>query len=551
MKTFLSVLLIMALGSCNAFAEGSASEFEKLENDVGNYLILYQASQMSTAPAKKILEEMKATQAELEAAVKDPKAHLKELRKTYREMKKEDRVSKAEFKELRANDPGAPETQKKLAQINLNVKAAQAKYDALEKARVSANSSFAADWKKFKAREKTIQPFVNSKTKVRNDKDKDAKEIAGTEPEQLKAWLAQSPKELMASTLGKQEDSAQLENGTTSPTAAAPATGQQPALADNSNTNALAGGIAASAAASVAKPSAESITPPTPFKSCDETMIELTQVVLKNNSKILSSMVTLAALKMAYRLSPDKKHLNTLEEYANQFKTSMSKDSKSKAFQKKLGTFYQTHGEALDRYQGMKIFTPGNNSYQKNLRLDNGSSSALILYLSELPQKNDSRETAFTEVDAAAVWAQSQIFTVSGYAAGQAGEAGVNSNLLNFSTQVYHLLNIPAKPGDVIARTQADFASRITKQEEEIRNALQTSVKSLEDISKIGCFTEVQKCTAQDFKLGDANLSKIQQALATSISKGVKTESEKSFRTIDFKNSEPPKNGVIDLKLVP
>ena len=294
---------------------------------------------------------------------------------------------------------------------------------------------------------------------------------------------------------------------------------------------------------------------PVPLSKCDQAKLDLTSLILKDkaNSQILSNMVNLAALKMAYHMTGDKTHLLSLESYSQKSISGLKSDE----FKTKLTDFYSAQGEAIDESKINRIFTQPNVAYQSSLRMDNGSSSALLLYLSESAPKE--KLYPFTKEDAAAVWAQGQIFVAKNYEIGRKkADDGESQNRLNFSTQVYRLLNSDADATEdnkkIATRNPAELAKRIDTQEAQIKTAIETSIKSMKQ-DQIGCFQdkEVADCKPEELKLGTEKLSEIKRNLASAVSKGV-LDSSKSTSTspvkIDLLNSTA-KDGIIDLKLAP
>jgi hypothetical protein len=199
-------------------------------------------------------------------------------------------------------------------------------------------------------------------------------------------------------------------------------------------------------------------TPPEPMVAdvnCDQVYVELAKLVLSKpeNSKILSMMIHSAASKMAALAhdsgSGKKKGANgTMETY--------SQDPTLKAaytdFETKLTNSYLgTSGDiqkVLAKVNGTaNYFDASAKSGDLKTRFSNSDASAFILYLSKTQGSN------FTTSDAAAIWAQGQLFENQKMHYGVYNEKKKqHDNLLNFSNQVYlmnqGLLRAPASGGD-------------------------------------------------------------------------------------------------------
>ncbi len=533
MKTTLILLALLFAGSLPAFAE-PAPEFEQLKTDVETFLTLYETSQLNTRAAKTEYETNLSEQKALQSKISARTEALKELRKSRRKMDKNDRVAKESIEDLLAADPELIEAQKKLSQLNLNVESSKLKYEYLETARKTADQNFNKDMRAFKERETKIKNFVAAKNKVEKDKSKSAS--SNEEPETLASLLAQSPEQIKRSYQPNKASVAAAPAADAKaplPVVKAPELLQAEAKTVSENQASASVSTVALPPAGVPVTPAESSPPANP---CDLARVELTQLILKNNPDLLSKMVNLAAIKMAYRMTGDKAHLRTLEEYSAKYQAGMNGK-----FSARLQSFYQTYGRAADQSQINRIFNPKTSYYKPSLRLDNGSASAVLLYLSA---KSDSKDKyAITEGDAAAVWAQSQVFSVKKMKIGEA-----EANQLNFSSQVYRLVG-KILPSNGPGLTQAQLEAQIRTQQKEIYTAIENNVNKLKEEQKKACPQTVANCAAEDLKLGGLSLSEVQRHLATAVSKSA-TDAEKNSAPvkIDFEKTSAS-NGVIDLKL--
>ena len=219
----------------------------------------------------------------------------------------------------------------------------------------------------------------------------------------------------------------------------------EPAKIDPALLNKIATGLGFSSMEKVKaeekKPEAESIkkespieTPvvaqkPDPATVCDQAKTEIVKLLLSDghNPKAFSDMVNLAQLKMAYRLSQPKPPSKTIEDFVNNHvdKTKLSES---------VTKIYEKYGK---RDAPSYLDISKNKLDYNHVRLTNDSASALILLLAQSEKGN--KKLAFTEQDAAAVWAQQHLIEMNlanhpddkDYQPG-----GVYYNVLNFSTQV-------------------------------------------------------------------------------------------------------------------
>jgi hypothetical protein len=258
----------------------------------------------------------------------------------------------------------------------------------------------------------------------------------------------------------------------------------------------------ASETVAVAAPQSELAAPPTkaPEASakatvdCDKVFTDLAMLVMqKGNSKILSEMVQIAALKMAAVASNSSSQ--TLEEIARKQKDQFASIANDD-FKKKLTALYFNSSD--DSQIIIDKIKDGKESYfDKNLRVKysndsirfgNSDASAFLLYLSE------TKQGGFTAADAAAVWAQGKLFSQRNYILGDE-----KSNLSNFSSQVYHLTHgITKKSG-----TEEDL-------DKNIQNEIQKQLVDVTGNDKGKALLSAiysSGCIEQDKKPGEASAS--------------------------------------------
>ncbi len=276
------------------------------------------------------------------------------------------------------------------------------------------------------------------------------------------------------------------------------------------------------------KPEAESIkkespieTPvvaqkPDPATVCDQAKTEIVKLLLSNgqNPKAFSDMVNLAQLKMAYRLAQPKPPSHTIEDYLKTKKMqsivrkSYETDEKLKT---SVTTLYQKYGKMTDINESNLM---GNKELKySKVRLTNDSASALILYLSQ--NEKDKSKLAFTEQDAAAVWAQQNLIDVHQF---QPGDA--NYNLLNFSTQVCQkfIENACGKQGKFRFNQDSikkEYLTQNSAFEASIQKAAKDSMAAHPE-----CFNAGACASADKTKLGSMDIEELKGKISELVGKG-------------------------------
>ena len=263
-------------------------------------------------------------------------------------------------------------------------------------------------------------------------------------------------------------------------------------------------------------PPAPPPTPKAPDISCDQVYVELAQLIMANpkNGQILSNMIKSAAIKMAVFAAgtSSNQSLQTMEAYAHQKDVSFT-DQNASDFRIKLEKMYKTSTqEAATINAAAQAATPGSSYFNKKVRLTNEDSSAFILYLSQHPEL----KTGFTTSDAAAVWAQGQIFQNKHLKLGD-----LAGNSMNFSSQVYYLTNNIHvwKAKDIAGGSKTFDDDTETKVQAEV-DAVFKDTKQKDLVAAIqakGCLKQDDNktvCDPNTTKIGSDSLESIKQKIA-------------------------------------
>ena len=267
---------------------------------------------------------------------------------------------------------------------------------------------------------------------------------------------------------------------------------------------------------------------------CDKARLEVVHAILKEskNSGILSKMVKLASLKMAYLLASDPNGKRTLEDYAN--KLDIKKDD---ALSANITDLYKTYGAATDQ-RALEVLSNGKkyNYYNKSVRLTNDNASAMVLYLANSNTKKD--PMSLTTEDAAVIWAQQKVFESKKMVLGDS-----EGNLLNFSTQVYHLLNL----GNAAGTSAAQLKTHYDKDSEELQKTILAAVNGLNTDEK-QCFKDVAggPCDHRPVSLGSESVLEIQSILAKLVSTGSVGTGDIQLN-LDLENGVKAKDGIITI----
>ncbi len=260
---------------------------------------------------------------------------------------------------------------------------------------------------------------------------------------------------------------------------------------------------------------------------CDKAKMQIVAKLLNNpkNKKIYENMVRLAELKMAYRISQNKSdHFEAFVKKQG-LHTKMKDDSE---FQANLNEIYTEYGTE-DDLKKLEVLEKNFQYGKKELRLNNASASAVILYLSQ--HEGPDAEAKFTKEDAAVIWAQQRL---------QNKKIGTASgNLMNFSTRVCRLVKgriCGGSGASTISLSQIEklSASNDTAMESALSEAAQETIQSNPQ-----CFKE---CTEAQPKLGTESIAEIKSKLAKLVGKGTLNSSDNTY-TLKIKSAAANSNG--------
>ena len=216
---------------------------------------------------------------------------------------------------------------------------------------------------------------------------------------------------------------------------------------------------------------------------------------------------------MAYRLAEPKPAVKTIESFINEKKLQGSvKDAyKDDKFKTALTSLYDQYGKVND-IEKQTLMGSKQMDYNK-VRLNNESASAVILYLST---NENAPKLAFTEQDAAAVWAQQKLIQDQGFKVGSA-----DYNLMSFNTRVCQMFKVGAcsdgkgKLTFDTAKIESDYNDLKKKLEDSIQAAGADAVKKSPK-----CFNSDKCDTAKPLTLGSADIEAIKGKLSELVGKG-------------------------------
>ena len=248
---------------------------------------------------------------------------------------------------------------------------------------------------------------------------------------------------------------------------------------------------------------------------CDKAKVEIVKLLLSSsqNPKAFSDMVYLSQLKMAYRLADPKPAVKTIESFINAKKLRGAfKDAyKDDKFKTALTSLYDSYGKAND-IEKQSIMGSNQMDYNK-VRLNNESASAVILYLST---NENAPKLAFTEQDAAAVWAQQKLIQDQGFKVGSS-----DYNLMSFNTRVCQMFKDGAcsdgkgKLTFDTAKIESDYNDLKKKLDDSIQTAGADAVKKYPK-----CFNTDKCDAAKPLTLGSADIEAIKGKLSELVGKG-------------------------------
>ena len=547
MKYFPSLIVILLLsGNANAgnsndrkIARADDAEWNAAvatyQQDMGNYLfqkdqIDFNADKIEQSHAR--IVELQTRDTNLLRLASDPNPDIsgpasKEIRKDRKEL-------------ASLND-----SMDKLFQANIKLQAQLKSKDDIEAKLAEVKTKVGDDLTVLKAdgevrRARKLSEELNS-VKTQKDLDKQAQTFARGQmdvlyPDEADAFYAKQAKvaktqgdlgngtvqktEGTASVVGKAETNVDQQNKV-----------EMKVLSDKFDADTVAQTKSTAPIVAVAPPTTAVAT------NCDKAKVEVAKAILKDpkNSGIFSKMVKLSSLKMAYAMAKDSGNKNSLEEYAN--KLAINKDDAT--FKASISDLYLTYGAPSDQGTLEKLNNDKKyNYYDHKVRLTNDNASALALYIASTSDKTD--PMSLTTQDAAVIWAQQKVFQSKKMAIGLKNDT--QGNLLNFSTQVYHLINFGTD------KTTDQLKARYEKNSSEIKNTILSAVKGLKSDEQ-QCFKDVASlpCNTNSVSLGSESLQGIQGKLAQLVSTGSLVSDDVKL-DLDLDSGVTTKDGVITIQ---
>ena len=288
---------------------------------------------------------------------------------------------------------------------------------------------------------------------------------------------------------------------------------------------------------------------------CDAAKAEIVRAILKN-PKIFAQLNTLAALKMAYRLSSAAPAKKTIEQFVN---SGAFKDLKSDAATQAtadIAKIYKNNGMSGDAVTVDSIINPkpGTFSYlNSKTRLDNAHSSAMILLLKN--QEGTDNKTIpdslrFDLSDAAAVWAQDKVIA-DNKADATFADKGASRNLLNFSTQVCQLMKDKACSNGNGGLDKGAITKQANELNDNINKGIQdAAAAAIADKSvNAACFKDASGKTCEATKpiLGAQSIADVKNSLCEFVGKSSLTGKDSKAFTIDNSKTKLDSDGFLNI----